>query len=88
MLRSIDEAHRDVIAPVLRKHKDTLRKIEALIQSGASARATVLWRKSGLLDDLSDAISAANQEAEKSIREGIKNVRKAVRDDTARASPP
>jgi hypothetical protein len=81
MLRDIGAAHRSVIEPVLRKHRQTLKKLDKLMQDGAAGRANALWRKSGLLDDLAKAIAAANGASVNVLRQGIRDVREVVRAD-------
>ena len=81
MLRDIGAAHRSVIEPVLRKHRQTLKKLDVLMQDGAAGRANALWRKSGLLDDLAKAISAANGASVDVLRQGIRDVREVVKAD-------
>lgn len=81
MLRDIGAAHRSVIEPVLRKHRQTLQKLDKLMQDGAAGRAKALWRTSGLLDDLAKAIAAANGASVDVLRQGIRDVREVVRAD-------
>ena len=81
MLRDIGTAHRNVIEPVLRKHRQTLKKLDKLMQDGAAGRAKALWRKSGLLDDLAKAIATANGASVDVLRQGIRDVREVVRAD-------
>ena len=80
MLQSIDEAFRNVIKPVLHKHKATLDQLENLMQAGLAGRARKLWRTSGILEDLAEAIAGAGAVSADAIRDGIKRIRGAAHD--------
>lgn len=81
MMASIDEAFADVLKSVLQRHKGTLRRIDKLVQDGDADRASRLWRRSGLLDDLAKAIAGAGAVSADAIRDGLDHLRKAVRDE-------
>lgn len=81
MMSAIDDAFADVIKPVLQRHKDTLQRIDKLMQTGDADRASRLWRRSGLLDDLAKAIAGAGTVSAEAIRDGLEHLRKAVRDE-------
>lgn len=85
-----DELERDVmkkvarmypaaLSPVLDKHRETLEKLDKLMQSGATGRARVLVRQSGLLRDIADALADAGVDAAALIRSEIKGIKEAVR---------
>lgn len=85
-----DELERDVmkkvarmypaaLSPVLDKHRETLEKLDKLMQSGATGRARVLVRQSGLLRDIADALADAGIDAAALIRSEIKGIKEAVR---------
>lgn len=78
MLNNIDSAYHDVLAPVLRKHKTTLDRLDKLMQSGASARARVLWRRSGIIEDLAAAIAGAGHASSVAIRQGLTQIREVI----------
>lgn len=80
MLQSIDEAYHDVIKPVLRKHKATLEQLDKLMRVGLTGRARKLWRTSGMLDDLAEAIARAGAASADVIRGGIRRIREAAHD--------
>lgn len=80
MLQSIDEAFRNVIKPVLQKHKATLDQLDKLMQAGLAGRARKLWRTSGILEDLAEAIAGAGAVSADAIRDGIKRIRGAAHD--------
>lgn len=82
MLENIDGAYSDILAPVLKKHRGTLGQLEKLIGAGAVARARVLWRKSGIIDDLASAIAGAGAASAAYIRQGLMQIREAVADET------
>ena len=81
-LENIDAAYKDILAPVLKKHRGTLARLEKLIGAGAVARARVLWRKSGIIDDLAAAIAGAGAASAAYIRQGLTQIREAVADET------
>lgn len=81
MLRNIDAAYHGILTPVLRRHRQTLDRLDKLMQSGASARARVLWRKSGIVEDLAAAIAGAGQASATAIRRGLTEIREVMRDD-------
>ena len=81
MLDEVDKAYRDVLRPVLSKHQGTLKQIEQLSQAGATGRARVLVRSSGLLEDLAQALASAGRLSAAAIRDGIDRIRE-VADDT------
>lgn len=80
MLDGIDAAYHGILRPVLRKHRGTLDRLDKLMQSGATARARVLWRKSGIIEDLAAAIAGAGQASAGIIRQGLTQIREAVAD--------
>lgn len=83
MLRNIDAAYHDILRPVLRKHKQTLDRLDTLMQAGAMARARVLWRKSGIIEDLAAAIADAGRVSASSIRNGLTEIREVMAHDDA-----
>ena len=83
MLSNIDAAYHDILRPVLRKHKQTLDRLDTLMQAGAMARARVLWRKSGIIEDLAEAIAYAGQVSASSIRNGLTEIREVMAHDDA-----
>lgn len=80
MLDGIDEAYHDVLKPVLRKHKQTLAKLDKLMAAGDSSKAHALWRRSGIVDDLAKAVAAAGRTSAGIIRAGLKEIREAAHD--------
>ncbi len=80
MLRNIDAAYHDILRPVLQKHKTTLDRLDALMQSGAAARARTLWRKSGIIEDLAAAIAGAGSKSSQAIRSGLTQIREVMAD--------
>ena len=78
MLRNIDAAYHGILTPVLRKHRQTLDRLDKLMQIGAAARARVLWRRSGIIEDLAAAIAGAGQASAGAIRQGLTQIREVV----------
>lgn len=78
MLRNIDAAYHDILRPVLQKHKTTLDRLDALMQSGAAARARTLWRRSGIIEDLAAAIAGAGHASSVAIRQGLTQIREVI----------
>lgn len=82
MTTGISDAFADVLQPVLHKHRQTLDRLDKLMQAGDADRASRLWRRSGLLDDLAQAIASAGAVSADVIRDALKRIREAVSDDT------
>lgn len=82
-LGKIDTLHSDAVAPVMKKHKETLEKLAKLEKDGAWGRARSLVRKSGLIDDLAKALASAGKQAASAIREEMRGVKEVVRRDDA-----
>nr|MBR4281667.1 hypothetical protein [Clostridia bacterium] len=75
MLDNIDAAYRNILHPVLKKHRRTLEKLDKLMQDGATARASALWRRSGIITDLAAAIAGAGHASSVAIRQGLQEIR-------------
>lgn len=80
MLRNIDAAYHGILAPVLRKHRQTLDRLDKLMRTGATGRARTLWRRSGIVEDLATAIAGAGQVSADAIRAGLTQIREAAAD--------
>lgn len=78
MLDGIDAAYHDILRPVLDKHRQTLYRLDKLMQDGATARARALWRRSGIITDLAAAIASAGNVSSAVIRKGMLDIREAV----------
>lgn len=81
MLSKIDAAYHDILRPVLRKHKLTLKRLDVLMQSGEMAKARVLWRNSGIVADLVAAIAGAGRSSASNIRNGLSEIREVMTHD-------
>lgn len=79
VLKKLARMYPAAFTPVLEKHAGTLDKLDQLMQSGATGRARVLMRRSGLIRDISAAIAGAGAEAVAMIRGEIDGVREADR---------
>ena len=77
-LTKIDEAYRDPLKPVLKKHDAMLKRLDRLMQEGEAAMARQLWRRSGILDDLAQAIAKSGAVSAETIRKSLAQIRKAV----------
>lgn len=84
MMTGISDAFSGVLDPVLDKHRQTLARLDKLMQAGDADRAARLWRRSGLLDDLAQAIASAGAVSADAIRDALPRIREAVRDETVR----
>lgn len=69
------------VAPVLKRHRATLEKLDKLEREGAWGRARVLLRKSGIVNDLAKALAAAGKKAAALIREETSRVKEAALDE-------
>ena len=82
MLASIDEAYHDILVPVLRKHRRDLARLDKLMKEGNMAQARVLWRRSGIVDELAMAVADAGKVSAGAIRAGLTRIREAAKHDT------
>lgn len=82
MLDNIDSAYHNILQPVLKKHRKTLEKLDKLLKAGSAARARVLWRRSGIIEDLAAAIAGAGNMSSAAIRNGLTQIREVVSHDT------
>ena len=83
VLRKLERLYPATLSPLMRKHKQTLDKLDRLERDGAYGRARVLIRRSGLLDDIAKAIASAGVEAATLIRAEIAAVKEVATDDKA-----
>lgn len=79
VLRELERMYPAAVSPLMKKHEKTLAKLDKLMQSGATGRARVLMRRSGLLKDLAVAIAGAGSDAVSLIRGEIKGIKEAVK---------
>ena len=79
VLRELERMYPAAVSPLMKKHEETLAKLDKLMQSGATGRARVLMRRSGLLKDLAVAIAGAGSDAVSLIRGEIKGIKEAVK---------
>lgn len=79
VLRELERMYPAAVSPLMKKHEKTLEKLDKLMQDGATGRARVLMRRSGLLKDLAVAIAGAGSDAVSLIRGEIKGIKEAVK---------
>lgn len=79
VLRELERLYPAAVSPLMKKHEKTLEKLDKLMQSGATGRARVLMRRSGLLKELAVAIAGAGSDAVSLIRGEIKGIKEAVK---------
>ena len=79
VLRKLERLYPSAVSPLMKKHEKTLEQLDKLMQSGATGRARVLMRRSGLLKDLAVAIAGAGSDAVSLIRDEIKGIKEAVK---------
>lgn len=79
VLGELERMYPAAVSPLMKKHEKTLEKLDKLMQSGATGRARVLMRRSGLLKDLAVAIAGAGSDAVSLIRGEIKGIKEAVK---------
>lgn len=78
--RKLERLFPAALAPLMRKHKGTLDKLDKLERDGAYGRARVLIRRSGLLVDVARAIASAGKDAADLIRSEILGVKEVAAD--------
>jgi hypothetical protein len=81
MLRDCGRAYDQRVAAVLAKHKATFAQMRKMEARGEYDRVPVLFRSSGLLDELVAAIAAAGQVSSVVIRVGVDAIREVMADD-------
>ena len=74
VLRELERLYPAAVSPLMKKHQETLKKLDKLEHDGAYGRARVLIRKSGLLNDVAKALAYAGKEAAAVIRAEISGV--------------
>ena len=79
VLRELERLYPAAVSPLMKKHEKTLEQLDKLMQNGATGRARVLMRRSGLLKDLAVAIARAGSDAVSLIRDEIKGIKEAVK---------
>ena len=79
VLRELERMYPAAVSPLIKKHEETLDKLDKLMQSGATGRARAVMRRSGLLKDLAVAIAGAGSDAVSLIRGEIKGIKEAVK---------
>ena len=79
VLRELVRMYPAAVSPLMKKHEKTLEQLDKLMQSGATGRARVLMRRSGLLKDLAVAIAGVGSDAVSLIRGEIKGIKEAVK---------
>lgn len=86
-LAGIGSTYADIVDPVLKRHKKTLEKIEKYNEQGKRGLARSLFRSSGLLDDLTEAIARAGQQASETIRRQRIGIMEVMADDDGTQAP-
>lgn len=82
-IRRSNAAYSAAMRDVLRKHKATLDKVEALEVKGDYRAVRRLVRSSGLLDDMAQALALAGRQSAEIIRGMMGAEREAVRDESS-----
>ena len=79
VLRELERMYPAAVSPLMKKHEKTLEQLDKLMQSGATGRARVLMRRSGLLKDFAVAIAGAGSDAVSLIRCEMNGIKEAVK---------
>lgn len=77
--RELERMYPEAVSPLMKKHEETLEKLDKLMQSGATGRARAVMRRSGLLKELAVAIAGTGADAVSLIRGEIRGVKEAVK---------
>lgn len=83
MYGEIDALYERLTAPVLKQHRKTLERFQALVENNRAAQARLLLSTSGFLDDMTKALSQAGQESGVIIRRYMRRIREVAADDDA-----
>lgn len=73
----IDAAYAGIVTPILTRYRPTIERIEKYNEQGKRGLARSLFRSSGLLDELANAIVSAGKKASAEVqkqRSGITEV--------------
>ena len=77
--RELERMYPEAVSPLIKKHKETLDKLDKLMQSGATGRARAVMRRSGLLKEIAVAIAGTGADAVSLIKGEIRDVKEAVK---------
>ena len=80
-LRALERIYPAALSPLMEKHKPTLDRLDKLEKAGATARARVMLRRSGMLEEIAVALAAAGKEAAALIRQEMSQVKEAAYDE-------
>lgn len=78
---AIDAMYTDVVAPILTRYKKTLESIEKYNEQGKRGLARSLFRSSGLLDELAEAIAGAGRAAAGAVQQQRADIMEVMADD-------
>lgn len=78
---AIEAMYADVVTPILTKHKGTLERMEKYNEQGKRGLARSLFRSSGLLDDLVEAIAGAGKKAYQAVQQQRIDILEVMADD-------
>ncbi len=77
----IEAAYADIVTPILSRYKPTIERIEKYNEQGKRGLARSLFRSSGLLDDLAEAIAVAGKKASKAVQQQRIGILEVMADD-------
>lgn len=65
----VESAYADIVTPILARYRPTIERIEKYNEQGKRGLARSLFRSSGLLDELTQAIAEAGKKASQAVQQ-------------------
>lgn len=77
----VEDAYDGIIAPILAQYRPTIERIEKYNEQGKRGLARSLFRSSGLLDELAQAIAGAGKKASQAVQQQRIGILEVMADD-------
>ena len=77
----VEAAYAGIVAPILARYRPTIERIEKYNEQGKRGLARSLFRSSGLLDELTQAIAEAGKKASKAVQQQRIGILEVMADD-------
>lgn len=77
----VEAAYAGIVTPILARYRPTIERIEKYNEQGKRGLARSLFRSSGLLDDLVEAIAGAGEKASKAVQRQRIGILEVMADD-------
>lgn len=77
----VEAAYAGIVTPILARYRPTIERIEKYNEQGKRGLARSLFRSSGLLDELTQAIAEAGKKASKAVQQQRTGILEVMADD-------